>query len=52
MAKRNIESAYTQWVTGYGSISWAEYLQRLLENPETGEWAKEVAGLLSKEQID
>ena len=52
MAKRNIESAYAQWMAGYGSISWTDYLQKLLENPETGEWAKDVAGLLAKERID
>jgi hypothetical protein len=52
VAKRNIESAYGRWVKGYGSLSWGEYLRQVSENPETGEWAREVAGLLLKERIE
>jgi hypothetical protein len=52
MAKRNIESAYGRWVKGYGALTWNEYLRQVSENPETGEWAREVAGLLLKERIE
>jgi hypothetical protein len=49
MAKRNIESGYQQWSEAYGAITWEEYLQKIGRNAETGQWAKEVAELLSKE---
>jgi hypothetical protein len=49
MAKRNIESAYKQWTDAYGAITWKEYLQKIWRNSETGQWAKEVAQLLAKE---
>jgi hypothetical protein len=48
-AKKNIESGYSQWAEAYGDITWKEYLQRVVGNPETGQWAKEMAELLSKE---
>jgi hypothetical protein len=48
-AKKNIESAYKQWKDGYGDITWNEYLKRVGHNAQTGQWAKEVAEMLSKE---
>jgi hypothetical protein len=51
-AKRNIESGYRQWKEAYGAVAWKQYLQEIGRNPETGEWAKEVAGLLSKESAE
>ncbi len=48
-AKRSVESAYPQWNEAYGGITWKEYLQKITRDPETGQWAKEVAELLSKE---
>ena len=47
-AKENLESGYKQWSDAYGGITWKEYLRRVGRNPETGQWAKEVADLLSK----
>ena len=49
LAKRNIESGYKQWTDAYGGITWKEYLRKIGRNSETGQWAKEVAELLSKE---
>ena len=48
-AKENLESAYKIWSEAYGGMEWKEYLLRVGESKETGQWAKEVAGLLSKE---
>jgi hypothetical protein len=45
-AKRNVETGYERWSEAYGSITWKEYLQRLQESAETGQWAKEVAEML------
>jgi hypothetical protein len=47
-AKRNVESGYKQWSEAYGAITWDEYLQKIRDSAETGQWAKEVAELLSK----
>lgn len=52
VAKRNIESGYKQWLEAYGAITWKQYLQKIGRNSETGQWAKEVAGLLSKETAE
>lgn len=48
-AKVAVESAYRRWDEAYGGISWKDYLQKVIQNAETGMWAKEVAELLSKE---
>jgi hypothetical protein len=52
MARRNIESAYKQWVEAYGSIGWKQYLGEIGRNRETGQWAREVAELLLKDASD
>jgi hypothetical protein len=51
-AKRSVESAYKRWNEAYGGIAWKEYLRRIGQDPETGEWAKEVAELLSREAAE
>jgi len=51
-AKRNVESGYKRWSEAYGGITWKEYLQRVGKSSETGQWAKEVAELLSKEAAE
>lgn len=51
-AKQNIESAYKQWSEAYGEITWKQYLKRIAQGSETGQWAKEVAELLSKEATE
>ncbi len=51
-AKRNLEAAYRQWTKAYGSITMKEYLQRIGRNKESGQWAKEVAELLTRELVE
>jgi nucleoid DNA-binding protein len=51
-AKRNIESGYKVWREAYGDFTMKEYLQKIGRTPETGEWAKEVAELMSRETIE
>jgi hypothetical protein len=49
IARKNLESGYKQWSEAYGAITWKEYLKRIGQNKETGQWAKEVAELLSND---
>jgi hypothetical protein len=48
-AERSVESQYARWREAYGGMAWKEYLRRVAQSSETGQWAKEVAELLSKE---
>jgi hypothetical protein len=52
MAKKSLESAYRKWSEGYGGMTWEDYLKKIGQSPETGQWAKEVADMLSKGSID
>lgn len=52
MAKTNLESGYRQWSEAFGGTTWKEYLKRVGKNSETGQWAKDVADLLSKESAE
>ncbi len=45
-AKEGVESAYGLWVKAYGSMGWKTYLDRVITNSQSGQWAKEVAKLL------
>jgi hypothetical protein len=38
----SINDHYQAWVGAYGSISWQEFLVKLLKMKETGSWVKEV----------
>jgi hypothetical protein len=51
-AKRNVESGYKRWSEAYGDITWKEYLRKVGRDSETGQWAKEVAEMLSKEAAE
>lgn len=51
-AKKSVESAYAKWNEGYGGITWKEYLRRVSQDSETGQWAREVAEMLSKEEAE
>ena len=51
-AKKNIEAGYNLWSEAYGNVTWKEYLQKLGNNAETGQWAKEVAKMLSDESAE
>ena len=45
----NLREKYDQWKTALG-IGWTEYLREVADNPNTGEWVREVAQyLLQKE---
>ena len=46
-AYESIVKKYDVWQEAMG-ISWKEYLSRIIKNPLTGEWAKEVAEHLIK----
>ncbi len=39
---------YIAWVDAYGSISWREFLNKLLKMQETGSWIREVIEAESK----
>ncbi len=45
-AKTRLEAAYPLWVEAYGSLEWKAYLDRVITNSQTGQWAKEVAQML------
>jgi hypothetical protein len=45
-AKERVEAAYPIWVKAYGGIGWRDYLDNVKRNPQTGQWAKEIAGFL------
>jgi hypothetical protein len=45
-AKEKVESAYPLWVKAYGRIEWKDYLDNIKRNPQTGQWAKEIADIL------
>jgi hypothetical protein len=46
-AKERVQSAYRGWARAYGGMDWKVYLDRVITNGETGQWAKEVAELLA-----
>ena len=41
-AYANLRKAFDRWKDALG-ISWEDFLGKVSENPETGEWAREVA---------
>ena len=45
-AKEEVTSAFVNWREAYGTLEWADYLDRIKRNPRTGQWAKEAAGFL------
>jgi len=45
-AKEKVRAAYLLWVKAYGKIEWKDYLDNVKRNPQTGQWAKEIAELL------
>lgn len=47
-AEEGVVSAYSYWKEAYGSLNWAEYLDRIKRDPRTGQWAKEVTGILGE----
>jgi hypothetical protein len=47
-AKEKVRAAYPLWVKAYGSIEWNDFLDNVKRNPQTGQWAKEIAELLRR----
>jgi len=45
-ARRRVEAGFASWKEAYGDISREEYLDAVGRNPQTGEWAREIAKLL------
>jgi hypothetical protein len=45
-AKDKVEAEYALWVSAYGKLEWKDYLDSVKRNPQTGQWAKEIAELL------
>jgi hypothetical protein len=45
-AKEKVETAYALWANAHGKIEWKDYLDNVKRNPQTGQWAKEIAELL------
>lgn len=41
---------YEDWQEAYGELTFLEYLQKIIENPATGVWAKDVAEVLLKQE--
>lgn len=48
-AKEKLKAAYPLWVEAYGGIDWKDYLDRVIYNVQTGQWAKETAELLKRD---
>jgi len=48
-ARKKVEENYAYWREAYGTLAWAEYLDMIKRNPETGQWAKEAARHLGDE---
>ena len=47
-AEKEVRSTYPLWVKAYGSIEWKDFLDNVKRNPQTGQWAKEIAELLKE----
>jgi hypothetical protein len=45
-AKEKVEAAFLLWKEAYGTIEWKDYLDRVIYNPQTGQWSKEIAEML------
>ena len=45
-AKAKVEAAYPLWVKALGGMEWKDFLDNVKRNPQTGQWAKEIAELL------
>lgn len=45
-ARARVRGTYQLWVKAYGAIGWTEYLDNVIRNVQTGQWAKEVAEFL------
>jgi hypothetical protein len=51
-ARDELKKGYERWRDAYSSMSWREYLDRIKRLDGTGQWVKEVADLMEREDID
>lgn len=50
LAYRNLKETFKQWQTAM-EVGWKAYLREVINNPNTGSWAREVAThILQKEE--
>lgn len=42
-AKEKVKAEYPLWENAYGKLEWKDYLDSVKRNPQTGQWAKEIA---------
>lgn len=49
-AYKNLKESFEKWRHAYGKMDWKTYLQKVVERPETGIWAKECCEHLLKEE--
>ena len=49
-AYKNVIEYFDEWQRAYGELSYAEYLEMVMENPSTGLWARSVAEYLLKKE--
>ncbi len=47
----NLKEAYNEWKKAM-DITWQEYLKRVIENENTGEWVRELAIHLLNENLE
>ena len=45
-AKERVQVAYSLWMKAFGNIEWKDFLDNVKRNPQTGQWAKEIAEFL------
>ena len=45
-ARERVQAAYPLWARAYGRIEWKDYLDSVKRNPQTGQWAREIAEFL------
>lgn len=38
-----LRAGFSRWRDAYGRLTYEQYLERLLERPETGIWVREIA---------
>ncbi len=51
-ARDELKKGYRRWRHAYSAMSWEEYLNRIKRLDSTGQWVKEVAGLMEHQDND
>lgn len=49
-AHENLQKSYKVWEEAYGELTFTDYLKKLISNKPTGNWVKEVAAHLLKQE--